>query len=480
MRAIVLKSKKAFSIVSLTMLMTLSVLSTNSVYAGIDTYTADLDETFAVGGVNFAMTFTSDTTVANFIRSLEKAQSVPGLTGSPDDTAEPVGPGDLNGDGAFDQGLEMVVYPKQAGTGTDSGTNDGTDIDMDVFLDVVLSEPVSELELTISDVDESGTRQDQVTVTGMYMGATVYPTITSNPSAAGATFTVGGVNNNVATAIPGAGNASPDGPTGANRDADDAIMIVTFDQPIDSYQVAYADAREDGANIGGLRGISMMNSFSYCPAPDISGTVFEDADGDGVFSAGDTPISGVTVEIFADDGAGNPTGPALDTQITNGTGDYTFADLDSSTNYVIVETDPAGYTSVTDINGDVVIPASNQIPVALGTVDIVDQDFLDVISADVSITKTDGATDYIPGAPFTYTIVASNAGPGPADGSTVADALPGWAVGATWTCGSVTGGAVCPAANGSGNINEVIATFPAGSSVTYTITGTYSPDMAVY
>jgi len=224
----------------------------------------------------------------------------------------------------------------------------------------------------------------------------------------------------------------------------------------------------------------MINNFGFCPAPDISGTVFEDVDGDGVFSAGDTPISGVTVQIFADDGTGNPTGAALDTQVTNGTGDYTFADLDPSTNYVIVETDPAGFVSVTDINGDTTSPANNQIPVALGTTDVVDQDFLDIPSADISVTKTDGVGDYTPGSAFSYTIVATNGGPSAADGSNITDTLPTWAEGVTWTCGSPTGGAVCPNASGTGNVNETIATFPAASSLTYTISGTYSADMADY
>src|SRR5205085_2262459 len=40
-----------------------------------------------------------------------------------------------------------------------------------------------------------------------------------------------------------------------------------------------------------------------------------------------------------------------------------------------------------------------------------------------------------------------------------------------WTC-SATGGAVCPNASGAGDLNETLATFPAGSTVTYTVTAT--------
>ena len=44
--------------------------------------------------------------------------------------------------------------------------------------------------------------------------------------------------------------------------------------------------------------------------------------------------------------------------------------------------------------------------------------------ADLSITKTDGATTEVPGTPVTYTIVASNAGPSNAPSVTVADTFP--------------------------------------------------------
>ena len=60
-----------------------------------------------------------------------------------------------------------------------------------------------------------------------------------------------------------------------------------------------------------------------------------------------------------------------------------------------------------------------------------------------------------------YTIVATNnSGLSSANGATVVDTLPSWAQGVTWTCALPTGGAICPNGNGSGGINETIATFP--------------------
>ncbi|HKI01304.1 MAG TPA: proprotein convertase P-domain-containing protein [Thermoanaerobaculia bacterium] len=84
--------------------------------------------------------------------------------------------------------------------------------------------------------------------------------------------------------------------------------------------------------------------------------------------------------------------------------------------------------------------------------------------ADLSITKTDGVTSATPGGSLTYTIVASNAGPSNAPGSTVADTFPA-SLTCTWTCAGA-GGGTCTAA-GSGNINDTV-NLPAGGSVTYT------------
>src|SRR4030095_1852631 len=47
-----------------------------------------------------------------------------------------------------------------------------------------------------------------------------------------------------------------------------------------------------------------------------------------------------------------------------------------------------------------------------------------LLVADLAITKTDGATTAVPGVSVTYTITASNAGPDPVTGGTVADTFP--------------------------------------------------------
>jgi uncharacterized repeat protein (TIGR01451 family) len=92
------------------------------------------------------------------------------------------------------------------------------------------------------------------------------------------------------------------------------------------------------------------------------------------------------------------------------------------------------------------------------------------VSADLSITKTDGVASVVAGDPLTYTIVASNGGPSDALGGAVADTFPAELT-CTWTCAG--SGGTCTAA-GSGNINDTVD-LPVGSSVTYTAGCTVAP-----
>lgn len=100
---------------------------------------------------------------------------------------------------------------------------------------------------------------------------------------------------------------------------------------------------------------------------------------------------------------------------------------------------------------------------------------LDIValSADLSITKTDGVTTVAQGGSTTYTITASNAGPDAVTGATVADTFPADCTAVNWTCAGA-GGGTCTAA-GTGNINDTV-NLPSGASVTYsaacTISGT--------
>ena len=104
--------------------------------------------------------------------------------------------------------------------------------------------------------------------------------------------------------------------------------------------------------------------------------------------------------------------------------------------------------------------------------------------ADIRITKTntpgvngevDQAADTVAsGATVPYTIVATNAGPKPADGAVLADPAPTNLLCATATC-TASGGAACPATTGAALVSALqgagvaIPALPVGGSATFTL-----------
>lgn len=95
--------------------------------------------------------------------------------------------------------------------------------------------------------------------------------------------------------------------------------------------------------------------------------------------------------------------------------------------------------------------------------------------ANLSLVKS-GPSSVTPGAPISYTLVISNAGPGPADGASYSDTVPGAITGVTASCGNPTGSAACANPSVVGNtVTGTVPTLPAGGSVTITIDGTVSP-----
>ncbi|MDH5233795.1 MAG: hypothetical protein OEW77_02475 [Gemmatimonadota bacterium] len=90
-------------------------------------------------------------------------------------------------------------------------------------------------------------------------------------------------------------------------------------------------------------------------------------------------------------------------------------------------------------------------------------------TADLSITKSNGAASVVPGLPVTYAITVGNAGPSAVTGATVTDVFPAVLTGVTWTC-TASGGSSCPA-SGSGNINASVNLLN-GGTLTFLATGT--------
>jgi len=94
---------------------------------------------------------------------------------------------------------------------------------------------------------------------------------------------------------------------------------------------------------------------------------------------------------------------------------------------------------------------------------------------DLTITKTDGQTTYVPGSPVVYTIVVSNVGNGDATGATVSDNILPPITSWSWACTAQTGGASgCDPYSGNGNFSDVV-NLPAGASITYTVTAQTDP-----
>ena len=91
-------------------------------------------------------------------------------------------------------------------------------------------------------------------------------------------------------------------------------------------------------------------------------------------------------------------------------------------------------------------------------------------TADLSITKTDGQTEAVPGEALTYEIVVSNAGPSAVADVAIDDVMPTDLNAVSWTC-VAAGGANCDDVSGSGDIATTVD-LPAGGSVTFTVDAT--------
>jgi uncharacterized repeat protein (TIGR01451 family)/uncharacterized repeat protein (TIGR02543 family) len=94
-----------------------------------------------------------------------------------------------------------------------------------------------------------------------------------------------------------------------------------------------------------------------------------------------------------------------------------------------------------------------------------------VTYADLSASITDAVAALGWGQAHSFSFTVANAGPGAANGATLAWSKPANYASTSWTC-TASGSAVCPAASGSGSISSTIATFPSGGSLVYAVSGT--------
>ena len=99
-------------------------------------------------------------------------------------------------------------------------------------------------------------------------------------------------------------------------------------------------------------------------------------------------------------------------------------------------------------------------------------------AANLSVTKTDGTTQYVPGTQLTYTIVVTNNGPSDLLESATArvvDIMPAEFASATWTAAYSAGSAFSNPTSGSGDI-DVALNLLDGGTATFTVVATVRPE----
>ena len=142
--------------------------------------------------------------------------------------------------------------------------------------------------------------------------------------------------------------------------------------------------------------------------------------------------------------------------------------------------DPQGndvglFGTAVSVSGDIALVGDSGVSTPAGGQSGAVYAYTRLLEADLAVSKTDGQASTAPGAQVTYTIVATNAGPDPAPGSSITDVLPPALSNATWTC-VPTGGASC-SASGTGSIDDSV-TLPVGGTVIYTLTATVDASAA--
>jgi LPXTG-site transpeptidase (sortase) family protein len=127
---------------------------------------------------------------------------------------------------------------------------------------------------------------------------------------------------------------------------------------------------------------STGNDFLDTAAYSITGQVRYDTDNDGSFADPDSGLASAQVSLYTDpNGDGDPADGVQvgATVTTTGTGNYTFSNVLPG-NYVVVEVNPAGYTSTADTAG----ANNDRVPVVITNANSTGNNFLDTLVYSVS------------------------------------------------------------------------------------------------
>ncbi len=181
-----------------------------------------------------------------------------------------------------------------------------------------------------------------------------------------------------------------------------------------------------------------------------------------------TKLTGVSYSV-----TGTSNG-ASDTTHTSGTGninDSVNLPVGGAITYSVVGTVLPSATGTLTTTATVTAPSGITDPNTSNNVSTDTRTLGNSSQADLQITNTEDATTYAAGTNVTYTIVATNAGPGNVTGASIADTFPANLTGVAYTV-TTTGGAsdTTHAASGTGNLGESV-NLPVGSTITYVVTG---------
>lgn len=277
----------------------------------------------------------------------------------------------------------------------------------------------------------------------------------------GATITVT-VNNSLSVTVPGISpliNNASQSPVGS------PFMAAVFDGVID---------------FGGPAGTASGTTFPQIMNSANAMTTTSDQSVLAQYTGtGDVTISAIATATTVASGGGSIVTKIDSTASAVVTVTYTYMPSNclAAGNYKIVQTaQPAGYADGYETAGNVTpIPGSNTtdfINVTLAGANLLNNNFGEVLAADLAIIKTDNQTTTTPGSPLTYQIVVTNNGPSAVTNATVTDTMPVALTSVTWTCAASSGGS-CGAANGAGNINTTVS-LPVGGTATFTVHATVS------
>jgi uncharacterized repeat protein (TIGR01451 family) len=97
------------------------------------------------------------------------------------------------------------------------------------------------------------------------------------------------------------------------------------------------------------------------------------------------------------------------------------------------------------------------------------------VPTNLAISKTNATNTLAAGSTTSYTIVATNSGPGPSDGASLSDPVAAGLACTAVTCSATTGGASCPSPGGAtiailqSPSGIILPNLPANSSITFTV-----------